>query len=111
MKRTAIVWFILALVIAGIIAVVAIAGCIGDEDGSGEDTYCCRYEVRSTGCGGKGWSDWKAELQTFNINDYKEGWTPAKVCDKYTGSTTTCGGGCCIFVEYRNNRLSQGSCP
>lgn len=110
MKGKGICWVILFIVLANVAAMVVIAGCIGDEGGGEAGYYCCRYETRSTGCGGKGWSDWEKASESFNINDYKEGWTPEKVCDKYTGSRDTCGGGCCITVQYRNNQLSVGSC-
>jgi hypothetical protein len=103
-------WVILFMVLASLAAATLIAGCTEDFEGNGGDTYCCRYETRYTGCGGKGWSDWEKESYSFNINDYKEGWTPQRVCDKYTGSTESCGGGYCIFVEYRNTRLTRGSC-
>ena len=73
-------------------------------------TYCCTYESRHTGCGGVGWSQWETEYYEFDIDDYKEGWTPEQVCNKFTGSDTECGGGCCIEVQYRNNRLSSGGC-
>ncbi len=82
----------------------------GSGDGSG-GTYACSYESRSSGCGGVGWSDWTAQCYQFNIDDYQEGWTPERVCNKYTGSDTECGGSCCIYVEYRNTTLKSGTCP
>jgi len=83
---------------------LAVSGC--GESG----TYSCNYETRYTGCGGKGWNAWKAECYEFNLDDYKEGWTAEKVCHKFTGTATNCGGGCCIETEHRNNRLSKGTC-
>ena len=94
------------LICFGAISIASfIAGC--EED----TVYHCTYEVRSTGCGGKGWGPWKTECFQFDIEDYKEDWTPEKVCNQFKGSDTHCGGGCCIYVEYRNNRLSHGECP
>ena len=72
--------------------------------------YSCNYESRHSGCGGKGWSEWKSECYPFNMDDYKEGWTPEKVCQKYSGSDTKCGESCCDYIEYRNNKLSGGGC-
>jgi hypothetical protein len=89
--------FILLLVLA------IFSGCL-EETG----IYSCTYESRSTGCGGKGWKSWKTECYEFDIEDYKEGWTPERVCNKFTGSDTHCAGGCCINSEYRNTRLSRG---
>lgn len=83
--------------------------CGEGGEGSGE-IYCCTYQSRATGCGGTGWKDWKDGSDQFNIDDYLEGWTPERVCNKYTGSDTECGGSCCINVEYRNNTLSSGTC-
>jgi hypothetical protein len=85
---------------------VLIAGC--GEDGGG--IYCCTYESRHTACGGGDWTAWEAEFYQFNIDDYLEDWTPERVCNKFTGSDTECGGGCCIYVEYSNNNLSSGEC-
>jgi hypothetical protein len=78
-------------------------------DGEGE-VFCCRYEKRSTGCGGTGWKAWQSESHEFNLDDYKEGWDAQRVCDKFSGSDTECGGSCCINVEYRNTQLSSGGC-
>jgi len=109
MKRN----YVLLIVI--LIALVAIAisffllqglNWVPSESGS----YSCSYESRHTGCGGKEWSEWKAECYAFNMDDYKEGWTPEKVCGKYTGSDTNCEGGCCIDIEYMNNKLSRDRC-
>jgi hypothetical protein len=101
---------ILGMFLSGVVAAVLISGCIGDGEIGDAGYYCCRYETRHTGCGGKDWSDWETAYYSFNIDDYKEDWTPQRVCGKYTRSDTQCGGGCCIYVEYRNNRLSGGSC-
>jgi hypothetical protein len=73
-------------------------------------TYSCIYESRHTGCGGKEWTEWGTECNAFNMDNYKEDWTPEKVCQKYSGTDTNCGGGCCIEIEYRNNQLSKSSC-
>jgi hypothetical protein len=97
---------VMVLVLVVATAVVLVAGCLDDKGG----TYCCRYEERHTGCGGAGWSDWEKATFSFNIDDYKEGWTPERICDQYSGSDTSCGGGCCISIQYRNNQLSGGSC-
>jgi hypothetical protein len=75
-----------------------------------EGYYTCTYEERHTGCGGKGWTDWKSECINIDMDDYKEGWTPQKVCGKYSGSDTNCGGSCCIYIQYQNNRVSPGEC-
>ncbi len=109
MRGKGIAGFMLFLVIASLSGAVFTAGCTGREVGE-SGYYCCRYESRHTGCGGKTWSSWEKLSENFDISTYKEGWTPEKVCNKYTGSTTRCDGGCCISVEYRNNRLSEGSC-
>lgn len=90
-----------------VVAISGVSGC-GDEAGGG--IYCCSYEVRSTGCGGTDWKEWQTEVYEFNIDDYLEGWTPQRVCDKFSGSDTECGGSCCIEVQYRNTELSGGSC-
>jgi hypothetical protein len=82
-----------------------IAGCGGDDS-----IYCVTYESRHTGCGGAGWSDWEPDHYEFNMDDYKEGWTPEDVRDKFTGTATNCGGGCCIEIEYLNAQLSDGGC-
>ena len=80
-----------------------------EDEGGG--VYACNYESRYTGCGGVGWSDWETECYEFNIDDYLEDWTPERVCNKFTGTDTECGGGCCIEVQYQNTELSSGSCP
>ncbi len=92
----------MALAFAG-----ALTGC---GEGSGGGTYCCQYETRSTGCGGTGWKEWESGTDEFDIVDYQEGWTPERVCNKYTGSGTECGGSCCINYQYRDNTLSDGLC-
>ncbi len=101
--RAAIVTFVLIAAVT----TQLMAGC--GEDGGG--IYCCSYESRSTACGGSGWKPWKATNYQFNIDDYKEGWSPTRVCDKFTGSDTECGGSCCINVQYRGNNLAEGACP
>jgi len=96
-----------------IFGAILIGGCVQNSqniDSGLGGSYSCVYESRHTGCGGKGWSEWKAECYAFNMDDYKEGWTPEKVCGKYAGSDTDCGGGCCIGIEYRNNTLSRNGC-
>jgi hypothetical protein len=83
-----------------------IASC-GEED----HIYCCSYESRHSACGGGNYTSWETTDYQFDIWDYKEGWTPEDVCNKFTGSDTECGGSCCIYVEYQNNQLSAGECP
>lgn len=83
---------------------IIISGC------SENTSYSCTYESRHTGCGGKEWTIWVKDCVAFNMDDYKEGWTPEKVCEKYSGTDTNCGGGCCIEIEYRNNMISKGTC-
>jgi len=83
---------------------IMIYGC------SESSSYSCNYESRHTGCGGKTWTSWEKGCYAFNIDDYKEGWTPEKVCGKFSGSDTECGGGCCIYTEYRDNEISRGGC-
>ncbi len=94
------------LIGVGLIAGLLISGC-GEDD----TIYCCSYESRHTACGGSDWTAWEAEKYQFDIDTYLEDWTPERVCDKFTGSDTECGGSCCINVEYRNNQLSGGTCP
>jgi hypothetical protein len=95
-------------ILATVLAALAVA-CGGSESGG---AYCCRYETRSTGCGGSGWGAWTAETYSFDIDAYVEGWTPERVCNNFTGSPTSCtpSGSCCIYVEYRNNQVSGGPC-
>jgi hypothetical protein len=95
------------LLILSALIVASAAVITGCGDGS---IYCVTYETRHTGCGGVGWSDWETEHYEFNIDDYREDWTPERVRDKFTGSATECGGGCCIEVQYRNTSLSSGGC-
>jgi len=89
-----------------LVAAVLLCGC---GDGSG-GIYCCTYESRHTGCGGTGWEAWVSQSYEFNIDDYLEGWTPQRVCDKFSGSDTACEASCCIDIQYRNTTLSSGSC-
>jgi hypothetical protein len=67
---------------------MVITGCADDS------IHCVTYETRHTGCGGVGWSEWTTE----------------DVRDKFTGSKTECGGGCCIEVQYQNAQVSSGGC-
>jgi len=97
----------LAVVLSlGVAAVTG--GCGGDEGGG---LYCCTYESRHSACGGGNWTPWVTEHYEFNLDDYVEGWTPERVCAKFSGADTECAGGCCIDTENRNNILSGGSCP
>lgn len=99
-----------AAVLAGALIVVGLlmpTGCGPSDDG----IYACTYETRYSQCGGGNYSAWETECYEFNIDDYQEGWSPERVCNKYTGSDVECGGGCCIYVDYRNNHLSSGHCP
>ena len=98
-----------AIVIPSMFFIEACPIDTGEKDGSGT-IYACSYEYRSTGCGGVGWSEWTTQCYQFNIDDYQEGWTPERVCNKYMGSGTECGGSCCINYEYRNNVISKGNC-
>ncbi len=88
------------------IFLVLIAGC-GISSGG---MYSCSYESRHTGCGAKGWTDWEEKCENINMDNYREDWTPEKVCGKYSGSDTNCGESCCIYVEYRNTDISRGKC-
>ena len=92
------------LLISFLILITVLSGCIESE------SYSCSYESRRTGCGGKGWSTWESECFEFNMDDYKDEWTPQMVCKKYTGSDTSCGGSCCVYIEYRDNSLSTNGC-
>jgi len=83
---------------------ISLFGCL--EQG----IYTCKYEERHSGCGGKTWTDWESKCLDIDMEDYKEGWTPEKVCSEYSGSDTNCGGSCCIYVQYRNNQVAPGSC-
>ena len=90
-----------------LMSVASVSGC-GDDEGGG--IYCCSYESRHTGCGGTGWTDWESKSEQFNIDDYLEGWTPERVCNKYTGNDTECSDTCCINIQLRNNQLTSGPC-
>jgi len=79
------------------------------EDGGG--VYCCTYESRHSACGGGDYTPWETNYYEFNINDYVEGWSPQDVCDKFSGTDTSCSATCCIYSEDRNNVLSSGACP
>jgi hypothetical protein len=92
------------------ITLVALAASLitcGEESAS----YCCSYESRHTGCGGTGWTSWETTHYSFNLDDYQEGWSAERVCNKFSGADTNCGGGCCINIEYRSNHLGEGLCP
>ena len=82
-----------------------VAAC-GDEGG----VYCCTYGERSTGCGGIGWSGWETEYYQFNIDDYLDGWSPERVCNKFRGDDTACSASCCIEIQKRDNVVSSGEC-
>jgi hypothetical protein len=100
------------LIMFGILAVISLtmfASCAEDSGGGG-GVYACNYEKRATGCGGIGWGDWEAYSYEFDIDDYVEGWTPERVCDKFSGSDTHCAGGCCIDIQYQNNEVAKGEC-
>ena len=88
-------------------ACVTSLGCGEDEGG----VYCCTYESRYSACGGGDYSAWETKYCEFNIDDYVEGWSPADVCDKFSGTDTSCSATCCIYSEDRNNVLSSGECP
>ncbi len=92
------------LLIGFLILTIVLSGC--SESGS----YSCTYESRRTGCGGTGWTKWETECFAFNMDDYKDEWTPEMVCEAYTGSDTKCEQSCCIYIEYRNNILSTNGC-
>jgi hypothetical protein len=72
---------------------------------------CCTYESRHSACGGGDYTAWETMYYEFNIDDYLEGWSPTDVCDKFSGTDTTCSATCCVYSEDRNNALSSGSCP
>ncbi len=97
---------LIILEVCALLAGVIFSAC-GEEGGG---IYCCTYESRHTACGGGDWGAWESESYQFNIDDYLEGWTPERVCDKFTGSDTECSATCCINVEYQNNVLSDGNC-
>jgi len=96
------------IAVVALVAVAVVPGGCGDDEGGG--VYCCTWESRHTGCGGTDWTAWETEQDEFNIDDYLEGWTPERVCNKYTGSDTACSDTCCIYVEKRNNTLTSGPC-
>lgn len=97
--------FGLSLVTAGALLAIPV-GC-----GLGEDTiYSCTYETRYSQCGGGNYSPWEQVCYEFDMDDYQDDWTPQRVCNKFTGSDVECGGGCCIYVDYRNNVLSDDEC-
>jgi hypothetical protein len=85
----------------------ALACC---SDGGGGQQHCS-YESRHTACGGSGWGNWTTECYAFNLDDYKEGWTAERVCQKFSGSDSECSTTCCIYVEYRNSTVGSGGCP
>lgn len=79
-------------------------------DGVAGTEYCCSYESRHTGCGGVDWTDWVAEAFSFDLEDYRDDWDADRVCNQFSGSDEECGGGCCIYVEYRDTTLQRGAC-
>jgi len=81
-------------------------GC-GDDEGG---IYCCTYESRHSACGGGDYTEWETQYYEFNIDDYVEGWSTADVCDKFSGTDTTCSATCCVYSEDRNNVLTGGPC-
>jgi hypothetical protein len=83
--------------------------CCGDGSSSGQQH--CTYESRHSPCGGSGFGAWTTECYAFNLDDYKEGWTADRVCQKFSGSDTECSSTCCIYVEYRNSTVGGGGCP
>jgi hypothetical protein len=82
----------------------------GCPNGDEATLFHCTYEHRATECGGTNWSAWETECYEFDLEDYEEGWDADRVCDKFSGSDTACGGGCCIYVEYQNNVVAEGGC-
>jgi hypothetical protein len=103
-------WIIIILVVLIVLGTIFFVIANLDFSSSSSGSYSCTYETRHTGCGGVTWTDWTKECYSFDIDDYKEDWTPERVCNKYTSSDTNCGGSCCIEIEYRNNVLPKGSC-
>jgi hypothetical protein len=99
---------LLASVLAALLlsAGVVLLGCGGE----GSTIYHCTYETRHSGCGGGDWTAWTSECYRFDLEDYQEGWTPQRVCDKFSGSDTACESSCCIYVEHRNTTLAEGGC-
>ena len=96
-------WLLASLTVSAGLAAVA----CGDDAGG---VYCCTYESRYSACGGGDYSDWEINYYEFNIDDYLEAWSPEKVCDKSSGTDTSCSATCCIYSEDRNNVLCSGSC-
>ena len=82
-------------------------------EGFGEDDegpFCCRWEERNTGCGNKGWGEWRPGETEMESDSLKVGLTPQAFCDTFDGMSTTCAGGCCINIERRNITLESGAC-
>jgi len=95
------------LAIILLLAIVLVnMGCI---EGGGS-VYSCTYEKRSTGCGGKGWKEWKASCHEFDMEDANDDWTPEKECEDYQGSKTHCAASCCIEVQFRNLQIHNNGC-
>ena len=90
------------------IAALLLASACGDEAGG---TYCCTFESRHSACGGGDYTTWETKYYEFDLDDYVEGWSPQRVCDKFSGNDTECSATCCIYTEARNNVVSGGSCP
>ena len=95
--------------ILALVSVAMLVGC-GSDSGGGGSVYACNYEKRTTGCGGGDYGAWEAYCYEFDMDDYLEGWTPERVCDKFSGSDTSCAAGCCINIQYQSNEVSKGEC-
>jgi hypothetical protein len=96
-----------------LVVFLIIPGCCFDTDDFDyydEGTYGCAYESRHSGCGGKDWSAWESGCFEFSMDDYREEWTPDRICNEYSGSDTSCSSTCCIYTQYRNTKLSSGGC-
>ena len=95
--------------IAGLLgaAALCLASACGDESGG---TYCCTFESRRSACGGGDYTAWETEYYEFSLDDYLEGWDAQRVCGKFDGTDTACGGGCCIYTEDRLLSVSPGAC-
>jgi len=96
--------YVLTLLTLG--ASLMVLSC-GDDAGG---VYCCTYESRHSACGGGDYTDWVPEYYEFNIDDYLDGWSPTDVCNKFSGTDTSCSATCCIYSEDRNNVLTSGTC-
>ena len=92
-----------ALVIAFGFAVGA--GCVDEEEGG---PVSCEYEEARTGCSGGGFGDY--EYRCTTIDNPKEGFTAADLCDEIASATTHCESSCCLSFRYRNFNPFNGSC-